>query len=227
MDWIERESKTLMLSKRIPLNKAAALWVTNSPDVALFIAQMFSYEDDMPQGCDCEGLAAHTAFQLEDRREWPLIADDTKAEAIELFPSAVSIKMILDSSADCSECAPDRIGDVEQTVRLETLQELVEISGERPAFLFPPDKGKDTANIQPAVPNNIAPEVAERLQALCDAAVRFFPDGEDGGDKNEIIAHWIQQQCDLSTTAANSAASIIRPNAAKDKTWKNNTSKKR
>jgi len=79
----------------------------------------------------------------------------------------------------------------------------------------------------PTVADKIAPEVAERLQALCDAALEFFPNGEDGGDKNLVIADWIQQRCDLSDSLAQKAASLIRPNAAKGKTWHDTSSKKR
>jgi len=77
------------------------------------------------------------------------------------------------------------------------------------------------------VADNIAPDVVERLQALCDAALNFFPNGEDGGATNATIAEWLGKKVDISPTLAERAASIIRPDAAKVKTWKDNTHEKR
>jgi len=79
----------------------------------------------------------------------------------------------------------------------------------------------------PTAPANIAPEVAGILNALCEAAVHFFPDGVDKGATNDTMAKWLGKKVDISTSLADKVVSIIRPDAAKLKTWPDNPSKKR
>jgi len=100
-------------------------------------------------------------------------------------------------------------------------------SGHFQAFPYPVDNSMSNHPVQsPTVTDKIAPEVAERLQALCDAALEFFPNGEDKGKTNKAIAKWLGKKVDISPTLAEKVASIIRPDEAKKKTWKTNSQKR-
>jgi len=72
---------------------------------------------------------------------------------------------------------------------------------------------------------NIEPSVKKRLLIMSEAYNKFWKvvsSHSKDAPLNKIVAAWIRKEGDVSQTAADNMASIIRPDWAKDRTWKNN-----
>jgi len=111
-------------------------------------------------------------------------------------------------------------------IQPEDLRKWFESKGEHPIFLFPNYAGEKTSyeNIAP-IPNELDASVNNRLQAMIDAATKYWKDKKAGDDNlplNKVIAEDIEKQCGVSHSLADKMASIIRPDWAKDRTWKDN-----
>jgi len=72
---------------------------------------------------------------------------------------------------------------------------------------------------------NVEPSVQKRLLIMSKAYDKFWKvvsNHSKDAPLNKIVAAWIRKEADVSQTAADNMASIIRPDWAKDRTWKNN-----
>jgi len=69
------------------------------------------------------------------------------------------------------------------------------------------------------------PSVAERLNILLQAYEKFWTDilvDSKAAPANKRVAAWIEDNSSVSRTVATHMASLIRPNWAKDRTWRDN-----
>jgi len=111
----------------------------------------------------------------------------------------------------------------EGTLTRSELEELAKSLDDYPEFLFPngvDDEGKPIQAVSPYLDKSSY----ERLSVMIEAANHFWA-GIDEGDNappNKTVAAWIEKKTPVSATIADKMASIIRPDWAKDRTWKEN-----
>ena len=126
----------------------------------------------------------------------------------------------------CQTSTGRRIGGERIVTRRELIRLAGELNEELPRFLASSKVDKKEPPIQ-ALPDSLDPSTSKRLNVMIEAANYFWGGVEEGTETlplNKTVAAWIEDKLTdkaaISTSLAESMASIIRPDWAKYRTWK-------
>ena len=220
----DRELELARVKSEFTVSEASLNWLDVGGNDRLLLMDILDYPELFSVGIDGPRWNPYKPSLAEMLEEFKELSPEDEHRLGDLYSEASHLREIINTGCHTSDYFGDPYGPpTDKIVSREELTILAsKLEEELPRFLASSKVDKKEPPIQ-ALPDSLDPSTSRRLNAMIKAAKRFWGGVKEGSEDlplNKTISAWIEDEAAVSTTLAGKMASIIRPDWAKNRTWK-------